>query len=156
MALGDNASQLGRRFDEKDAGHEGLAREVAIRVRPPVDRGLFETLGEIFSRHRGDRRVSFEIELSAVPKHLRDTHYKAAARLGSGKGYKYAHDFDGGLVEQDYLGVDITYYEPTDRGFEAEIGKRLERLRSRRTGPGAENGAADNPPALDNNSEDRG
>jgi hypothetical protein len=54
-----------------DSVRERLAREVAIHVRPPVDRGLFETLGEIFSRHRGDRRVSFEIELSAVPKHLR-------------------------------------------------------------------------------------
>src|SRR5688500_11287158 len=83
-----------------------------------------------------------------VPKHLRDTHYGGSAKLGHGKEYKYAHDFDGGFVEQDYLGVDITYYDPTDRGFEAEIGKRLERLRSRRTGPGAENGAADNPPTL--------
>jgi DNA polymerase-3 subunit alpha len=54
-----------------DSVRERLAREVAIHVRHPVDRGLFETLGEIFSRHRGDRRVSFEIELSAVPKHLR-------------------------------------------------------------------------------------
>jgi DNA polymerase-3 subunit alpha len=54
-----------------DSVRERLAREVAIHVRQPVDRSLFETLGEIFSRHRGDRRVSFEIELSAVPKHLR-------------------------------------------------------------------------------------
>jgi DNA polymerase-3 subunit alpha len=46
-----------------DGVRERLAREVAIRVRLPVDRGLFETLGEIFSRHRGDRRVSFEMEL---------------------------------------------------------------------------------------------
>ncbi len=53
-----------------------------------------------------------------VPKHLRDTHYKGSGRLGHGKGYKYAHDHAGGFVEQDYLGVDITYYEPTDRGFE--------------------------------------
>jgi len=73
-----------------------------------------------------------------VPKHLRDTHYKAAAKLGAGKGYKYAHDFDGGFVEQDYLGVDITYYEPTDRGFEAEIRQRLERIRTpREPGPAA-------------------
>ena len=42
---------------------ERLAREVAIRVTMPADRDLFEALGEIFSRHRGDRRVSFEIEL---------------------------------------------------------------------------------------------
>ncbi len=46
-----------------DAVRERLAREVAIRVRLPVDRGLFLALGEIFSRHRGDRRVSFEMEI---------------------------------------------------------------------------------------------
>jgi DNA polymerase-3 subunit alpha len=44
---------------------ERLAREVAIRLTMPANRGLFEQLGEIFSRHRGDRRVSFEIELPA-------------------------------------------------------------------------------------------
>jgi hypothetical protein len=36
---------------------------VAIRLTKPADRGTFEALGEVFSRHRGDRRVSFEIEL---------------------------------------------------------------------------------------------
>jgi DNA polymerase-3 subunit alpha len=46
-----------------DSVRERLAREVAIRVTQPADRGFFETLGEIFSRHRGDRRVSFELEL---------------------------------------------------------------------------------------------
>jgi len=61
-----------------------------------------------------------------VPKHLRDTHYQGAAKLGHGEGYKYAHDFPGGIVDQDYLGVDRTYYNPTDRGFEAELAKRLQ------------------------------
>ena len=60
-----------------------------------------------------------------VPKHLRDKHYAGAAKLGHGEGYKYAHDHEGGYVEQDYLGVDKTYYTPTDRGFEAEITRRL-------------------------------
>src|SRR5262249_11606362 len=50
---------------------ERLAREVAIRVKMPADRGMFEALGEIFSRHRGDRRVSFEIELAGEPPRLR-------------------------------------------------------------------------------------
>jgi DNA polymerase-3 subunit alpha len=49
---------------------ERIAREVAIRVRMPADRNVFEALGEIFSRHRGDRRVTFEIELRE-PKALR-------------------------------------------------------------------------------------
>src|SRR5205823_13307834 len=64
-----------------------------------------------------------------VPKHLRDTHYKGSKRLGHGGGYKYAHDFAGGFVDQDYLGVDRTYYEPTSRGFEAEIAARLKAWR---------------------------
>ncbi|HLL89306.1 MAG TPA: replication-associated recombination protein A [Tepidisphaeraceae bacterium] len=64
-----------------------------------------------------------------VPKHLRDTHYQGSAKLGHGQGYKYAHDFAGGHVSQDYLGVDKRYYEPTDRGFEQEIARRLDLLR---------------------------
>ncbi|NLX20951.1 MAG: replication-associated recombination protein A [Phycisphaerae bacterium] len=64
-----------------------------------------------------------------VPRHLRDTHYKGSARLGHGEGYEYAHDHAGGFVQQDYLGVDKRYYVPTDRGFERQIGVRLDRLR---------------------------
>jgi putative ATPase len=66
-----------------------------------------------------------------VPKHLKDTHYQGAKRLGHGTGYKYAHDFEGGYVDQDYLGVEKTYYIPTDRGYEADIKKRLDAMRSR-------------------------
>ena len=50
---------------------ERLTREVAIRLTVPAGRGLFEALGEIFSRHRGDRRVSFEFELPVDSKRLR-------------------------------------------------------------------------------------
>jgi putative ATPase len=68
-----------------------------------------------------------------VPKHLRDASYGGAARLGHGEGYQYAHSHEGGWVDQDYLGVDRTYYEPTDRGYEAEIKKRIETLRAARS-----------------------
>ncbi|HSI37139.1 MAG: replication-associated recombination protein A [Phycisphaerae bacterium] len=65
-----------------------------------------------------------------VPRHLRDTHYKQSARLGHGEGYKYAHDYEGGVVKQDYLGVDKTYYVPTDRGYEGQIAERLAKWRA--------------------------
>src|SRR5688572_6439342 len=65
-----------------------------------------------------------------VPRHLRDTHYPGAMQMGHGKGYQYAHDHPGGYVEQDYLGVEKTYYEPTDHGHEAQIRKRLDELRA--------------------------
>ncbi|MEQ1869747.1 MAG: DNA polymerase III subunit alpha [Vicinamibacterales bacterium] len=42
---------------------ERVAREVAIRVRLPINRDTFQALGEVFARHRGDRRISFELEL---------------------------------------------------------------------------------------------
>jgi putative ATPase len=70
-----------------------------------------------------------------VPKHLKDTHYQGAAQLGNGKGYQYAHDFKGGFVRQDYLGVDKIYYAPTDRGYEAEIARRMNVL-AQSTDPG--------------------
>jgi putative ATPase len=65
-----------------------------------------------------------------VPIHLKDTHYAGSQRLGHGSDYKYAHDYPGGFVEQDYLGVDKVYYEPTDRGYEAKIADRMRQLRS--------------------------
>lgn len=67
-----------------------------------------------------------------VPNHLRDRHYPGAKRLGHGEGYQYAQDAPDGWVAQDYLGVDKTYYEPKDRGFEARLKARLEQLRQRR------------------------
>jgi DNA polymerase-3 subunit alpha len=50
---------------------ERLAREVSIHLKRPADRGMLETLGEIFSRHRGDRKVSFEVETGEPPNRLR-------------------------------------------------------------------------------------
>jgi putative ATPase len=67
-----------------------------------------------------------------VPDHLRDGHYAGAEKLGHGVGYEYSHNADDGWVDQDYLGADRQYYEPTDRGYEKEIRKRLDAIRQRR------------------------
>lgn len=64
-----------------------------------------------------------------VPRHLRDTHYKGAKRMGHGTAYQSPHDFASGYVAQDYLGVDKMYYHPKGLGFEAELYRRLEELR---------------------------
>jgi putative ATPase len=64
-----------------------------------------------------------------VPKALKDSHYPGAKQLGHGEGYKYPHNFSGGFVSQDYLGVDKMYYDPTDQGYEAEIKRRMEEQR---------------------------
>jgi putative ATPase len=62
-----------------------------------------------------------------VPRHLRDSHYAGSAQLGH-QGYKYAHDFPEGYVPQEYLGVDKSYYRPTDRGKEAVFRQYLDKL----------------------------
>lgn len=64
-----------------------------------------------------------------VPVHLRDSHYRGAKSFGHGQGYQCAHNAPGGVAEQDYLGVERTYYEPTDRGYEKKIAARLEEIR---------------------------
>jgi putative ATPase len=64
-----------------------------------------------------------------VPEHLRDASYKGAKRLGHGQGYEYAHEGKDHFVAQDYLGVDKTFYEPTDQGVEKKIKERLENWR---------------------------
>ena len=64
-----------------------------------------------------------------IPKSLRDSHYRGAKELGHGEGYEYAHDAEDGVAEMDYLGVDRTYYEPVDRGFEKELAERLDDIR---------------------------
>ena len=72
--------------------------------------------------------------IGRVPMHLRDAHYPGAKRLGHGKGYRYAHDGEHGVVEQQYPPDELVgrdYYVPTGNGFERETAARVERLRKR-------------------------
>jgi putative ATPase len=67
----------------------------------------------------------------AVPKHLRDSHYKGSKRLGHGEGYKYSHDYEGGYVPQAYLPEGRVYYLPTENGMEKRVKERLDYWRER-------------------------
>ena len=65
-------------------------------------------------------------EQGEVPKHLRDAHYGGAKQLGHGVGYRYAHDYPKGYVDQQYLPdalVNDHYYTPVDRGCESTFVK---------------------------------
>ncbi|MGK5555925.1 replication-associated recombination protein A, partial [Actinomadura kijaniata] len=68
-----------------------------------------------------------------VPGHLRDAHYKGAARVGHGEGYRYPHDHPGGVVRQQYAPDAVhgrEYYRPTRHGAEARFTEVLARIRS--------------------------
>lgn len=69
---------------------------------------------------------------TTVPVHLQDAHYKGAQKLGHGTGYKYAHDYPGHYVKQQYLPDEIKdarFYEPGDLGYEKTIKDYLEKIR---------------------------
>ena len=86
-----------------------------------------------------------------VPKHLRDASYAGAARLGHGKGYRYAHDDPAGIVEQQYAPDSLAgrrYYLPTTHGAEARVTERSERIRAILRGAG-ETGSEDQDPSPD-------
>jgi len=70
-----------------------------------------------------------------VPLRLRNAPTKLMKGLGYGKGYRYAHDEEGGYAAgEHYLPDDMTpqnFYVPTDRGLEARIREKLDALRAR-------------------------
>ncbi|MGW7417816.1 replication-associated recombination protein A [Streptomyces sp. NPDC054863] len=75
----------------------------------------------------------------AVPPHLRDGHYKGAAKLGHAQGYVYPHDVPGGIAAQQYAPDEVhgrQYYTPTRYGAEARYASVVEKVRERLNGQG--------------------
>jgi putative ATPase len=101
-----------------------LAQAVTYLACAPKSNASTVAIGEA-------RRDIREGRTLPVPVHLRDQHYPGAKRLGHGQGYEYAHDAEGGVAAQDYLGVEREYYRPVPRGFEAELAQRLKAIRER-------------------------
>lgn len=64
----------------------------------------------------------------SVPLHLRNAPTKLMKELNYGKSYKYAHDFDGNFVEQDFLPETIKgkiFYRPQNNPAENKVLQRL-------------------------------
>jgi putative ATPase len=69
-----------------------------------------------------------------VPMHLRNAPTKLMKDLEYGKGYRYAHDEEGGFAAgETYFPEGMTppeLYRPVDRGLEIRIGEKLRELRA--------------------------
>jgi putative ATPase len=64
-----------------------------------------------------------------VPLHLRNAPTKLMKELNYARNYRYAHNEPEGVADMQCLPpahADRTFYNPTDRGFEAEVRRRLE------------------------------
>ena len=102
-----------------------LAQAVTYVASAPKSNAAYMAVDQALESVRNHR-------IGAVPNHLRDAHYKGAAKLGHGIGYKYAHDYPDHYVKQQNLPDELlgtTFYEPTENGYEKNIKEYLDRIR---------------------------
>ena len=107
-------------------GRIPLAEAVVYLATAPKSNAAYMALDAAIADVRAGK-------IGRVPKPLRDAHYPGAKRLGHGKGYKYAHDAEFGVAEQQYLPDELKgtdYYRPTNNGNERDVAARLEKLRA--------------------------
>ncbi len=67
-----------------------------------------------------------------IPTHLQDAHYKGAAKLGHGIGYKYSHDYKNDYCKQQYLPYELSgteFYRPSFNGYETKINEHMKRIK---------------------------
>jgi putative ATPase len=103
-----------------------LAQAVIHLALAPKSNSVIKAIGAASEDVRSGRT-------GPVPAHLRDAHYRGAAKLGHGEGYLYPHDFPEGIVRQAYspeVAAGRRYYEPSRHGAEARYADRAERIRA--------------------------
>lgn len=88
----------------------------------------------VYTAYKAVRRFIEQDGSRPVPMHLRNAPTKLMKSLGHGDGYRYAHDETGGYAAGErYLPDEVPaqrWYAPTDRGMEARIREKLDRLRA--------------------------
>jgi len=108
-------------------GDLALAQAAVYLATAPKSNALYKAYEEV-------KRDIGETGYLPVPLHIRNAPTTLMRKLGYGKGYKYAHNFPQGFVNQQYLPDDLkgrVYYLPLKRGYEAIIKERLEKWRKK-------------------------
>ncbi len=100
---------------------------IAVATSPKSNasyKAIDKALEDVSSRRTGE-----------IPMHLRNAPAKGMKDLGYGKGYQYAHDFPGNIVDQEYLPVEMkgtVYYSPYPNGYELKIKEWLDKRREKK------------------------
>jgi len=118
------AAQQAVHFVGMPEGALFLAEAVAYMALAPKSNAVYTAYGQAKSDVEQTRN-------DPVPLHLRNAPTQLMKDLEYGKGYRYAHDFEGGVVYQQNLPEALegrSYYAPTDRGYEASLKERLTAL----------------------------
>ncbi|MGV3618232.1 MAG: replication-associated recombination protein A [Fimbriimonas sp.] len=120
------AAQQALHLQGMPEGALAIAEAVAYLAAAPKSNAIYTAYKAALTDVRETRN-------DPVPIHLRNAPTGLMKDLGYGAGYRYAHDYDGGLVAQQNLPEGLTgrrYYIPTDRGFEASLQRRLAEIRA--------------------------
>ncbi|GAC1478458.1 MAG: replication-associated recombination protein A [Candidatus Dormibacteria bacterium] len=116
------AAQQAAHFIGMPEANLALAQAVVYLATAPKSNALYAAYSgvqEDVARTRAD----------PVPLHLRNAATPLMRKIGYGKGYRYAHDYEEAQVEQQHLPdaiKDRTYYHPSDRGYEKTVKERLD------------------------------
>jgi putative ATPase len=116
------------RFIGLPEGDLALAEAAVYLATAPKSNALYRAMGKVREAISGTGALP-------VPLHIRNAPTAMMKEMGYGKDYKYAHDYAGGYVPQDYLPEDLedrSFYEPTDRGYEKTVGERLKAWRKKK------------------------
>lgn len=121
------AAQQAVHFLGMPEGGLALAEAVAYLAAAPKSNALY-------TAYKAAQLDVQETRMDPVPIHLRNAPTGLMKNLGYGSGYRYAHDYEEGVVYQQNLPEALAgrrYYEPTGRGYEEELRERLEAIRAR-------------------------
>ena len=102
-----------------------LAQAVAYIATAPKSNACTIAIEEAMQAVKDTKEVT-------IPVHLQDAHYKGAAKLGHGVGYKYSHDYKNHYVKQQYLPYELDgreFYRPTGNGYEVKIREHMRFLK---------------------------
>ncbi len=114
------SAQQAMHFIGMPEGALALAEAVAFLATSPKSNAIYVAWGLVEADVQNTRN-------DPVPIHLRNAPTGLMKDLGYGKGYLYAHDFEGAVVDQQYLPDSLIgrqYFTPTDRGYEGKLQPR--------------------------------
>jgi len=111
---------------------------------PEGEQGLFEAViylalapksNAVYAAEKQARESAKQTHNLSVPMHLRNAPTKLMKEFGHGAGYQYAHDYTDAVVSQQHFPEGMRppqFYRPSERGFEAQLAKRLQWLADRK------------------------
>lgn len=123
-----------------------LAQAVIAVATAPKSNASYNAINEALADvDKGD--------IGQVPLYLRNAPTKLMQQWGNHEGYRYAHDYPGDIVQQEYMPEPLRgkiYYRPKEHGYEAQIAQRLPKIRAILHGTAADKPADDDTTSAQN------